>query len=268
MKVLRVWLLGLFIITPVGGWCADDNTETLVWNRAPLRIALPVGSERRVDFPVEVDVFVPEALAEKVQVTATREGSVFWNAQSDFETERLMVTDKTGGTQWLLDLSAEESAPTHPLAIRDSRVASSLPPTSPEVATNDALSGMESAIDEVDLVRAAARQFYGPSRLAELPAGVSRANVPTGPVTLYRGTALETVVVGGWRASSFGSDLYVTAVHVVNRTSQEVRPDPRRLRAKLLSMTPQHAWLAPAGQHPHDTTLWYLVSDRPFQESL
>ncbi|MGE0116220.1 MAG: TIGR03749 family integrating conjugative element protein [Steroidobacteraceae bacterium] len=268
MKQLRLWILTVLVMTPLHAWCAGENSETLVWNRAPLRIALPVGSERRVDFPVEVDVFVPESLASNVVVTPTPEGSVFWSAQSAFETERLVVTDKSGRTQWLLDLSAKDGAPMHPLSIRDSRVANSLPPTSAEDATHDTVSDLASAVDEVDLVRAVARQFYGPARLAELPAGVSRASAATGSMDLYRGANLDTAVLGTWRAASFDGDLYVTAVQVVNRSAHEVRPDPRRLRARLLAMAAQHAWLAPAGQYPHDTTLWYLVTDRPLQESL
>jgi hypothetical protein len=124
----------------------------------------------------------------------------------------------------------------------------------------------ELLLDEVDLVRVAARQFYGPSRLAELPPGVSSASFTSGPLALYRGADLDVVVKGAWRAASYAGELFVTAVQVSNKTQREVRPDPRRVRGNLLAMAAQHSWLAPAGQFPHDTTLWYLVTDRPLQE--
>ncbi len=250
---------------------AAEDAETLVWNRAPLRVALPVNAERRIDYPVEVDVFVPDAVADKVHVTATPEGSVFWKANAAFKTERMMVTDKTGRIQWLMDISADAKAPANPLTLHDSRVGASGSSVQSQVeqAQTDtpSLHGMgEHWLDEVDLVRIAARQFYGPSRLAELPPGVSSASFASGPVAVYRGSELDTVVKGAWRAPSYEGELFVTAIQVTNKSRFEVRPDPRRLRVNLLAMAAQHSWLAPAGQYPHDTTLWYLVSDRPLQE--
>lgn len=248
-----------------------EKMETLVWNRAPLRMALPVNAERRTDFPVEVDVFVPEAVADKVQVTATPEGSVFWKANAAFKMERMLVADKSGRIQWLMDISAESKAPQHPLLIRDSRVGSTGSSVQSQVEQSQGQSGTqpgvtETLLDEVDLVRVAARQFYGPSRLAELPPGVSSASFSSGPLALYRGAELDTVVKGAWRAASYEGELFVTAVQVTNRSRSEVRPDPRRVRGKLLAMAAQHSWLAPAGQFPLDTTLWYLVTDRPLPE--
>ena len=215
--------------------------------------------------------FVPDAVADKLQVTATPEGSVFWKATATFKTERMMVADKSGRIQWLMDISAEEKAPENPLMIRDSRVVGIGSSVQSQVEQSqhpsDIQPGMnETLLDEVDLVRVAARQFYGPSRLAELPPGVSSASFASGPLALYRGTDLDVVVKGAWRAASYEGELFVTAVQVTNKSRSEVRPDPRRVRGSLLAMAAQHSWLAPAGQFPHDTTLWYLVTDRPLQE--
>lgn len=248
-----------------------EKLETLVWNRAPFRMALPVNTERRTDFPVEVDVFVPDAVANKVQISATPEGSVFWKANAAFKTERMLVADKSGRIQWLMDISAEAKAPQHPLMIRDSRVGSTGSSVQSQVEQSQGQSGpqlgvTETLLDEVDLVKVAARQFYGPSRLAELPPGVSNASFSGGPLALYHGAELDVVVKGAWRAVSYEGELFVTAVQVTNKSRSEVRPDPRRVRGNLLAMAAQHSWLAPAGQFPHDTTLWYLVTDRPLQE--
>lgn len=270
ISVLSVVISGL---TPyaVATEQPTEKMETLVWSRAPFRMALPVNTERRTDFPVEVDVFVPDAVADKVQVTATPEGSVFWKANAAFKTERMLVADKSGRIQWLMDISAEAKAPQHPLMIRDSRVGSTGSSVQSQVEQSQGQSGSqlgvtETLLDEVDLVRVAARQFYGPSRLAELPPGVSNASFSGGPLALYHGAELDVVVKGAWRAASYEGELFVTAVQVTNKSRSEVRPDPRRVRGNLLAMAAQHSWLAPAGQFPHDTTLWYLVTDRPLQE--
>src|SRR3990167_7347104 len=125
MKTFRQLLMGvlvaLFLLNPSYAEL-PANIETLVWNRAPLRIALPVNQERRVDFPVEVVAYIPDAIADKLTLTATLEGSLFWRATAAFKTERMIVTDKSGRVQWLLDVSADPQAPRHTLVIRDSRV--------------------------------------------------------------------------------------------------------------------------------------------------
>lgn len=249
---------------------ASSSVETLVWNRAPLRIALPVGQERRVDFPVEVVAYVPDAIADKLTLTATLEGSLFWRATAAFKTERMIVTDKSGRVQWLLDVSAEPKAPQHTLVIRDSRVLSETGNSLQQIGQDQTESPMafsaEHTLDEVDLIKVAARQFYGPSRLAVLPPGVSGAMVSDEVVDIYRGGGLSSVIKGQWRTSSVEGELYVTAVLVANQSPLEMRPDPRRVKGNLKAIAMQHAWLAPAGRYPHDTTVWYLVSERPLQE--
>lgn len=275
MKCLCLLMMPLtIIVTPLVR--ASTTTETLVWNRAPLRILLPVNEERRMDFPVEVVAYVPDTLDGKLVATATLEGSVFWRANATFDTTRLIVTDKSGHIQWLLDVSADPKAPRHTLAIQDSRVAgqdASPQSTSSASMTTDSplslLDPLQTVVDEVDLIQIAARQFYGPSRLAALPPGVTGARVTDDPVDIYRGGGLTSVIKGQWRATTpWEGALYVTAVMVTNQSPQEVRPDPRRVKGRLSAIAMQHAWLAPAGQFPHDTTIWYLVSDQPLREAL
>jgi integrating conjugative element protein (TIGR03749 family) len=249
-----------------------SSIETLVWNRAPLRLSLPVNQERRVDFPGEVVAYIPDAIADKLKLTATLEGSLFWRATEAFKAERMIVTDKSGRVQWLLDVSADLRAPKHTLVIRDSRVQesdNSLHQVG-HVQTESPMSVLDATdmLDEVGLIQVAARQFYGPSRLAALPPGVSGSMVSEEAIDIYRGGGLSTVIKGQWRASSWDGDLYVTAVMVSNQSNLESRPDPRRVNGRLIAIAMQHAWLAPAGQYPHDTTVWYLVSERPLQEAM
>lgn len=264
-------VVSVFLFNPV---FADPTSsiETLVWNRAPLRIALPVNQERRVDFPGEVVAYVPDAIADKLSLTATLEGSLFWRATAAFKSERMIVTDKSGRVQWLLDVSAEPRAPKHTLVIRDSRVqeAGNSLQKIDNVQPEAPMSALDAAdmLDEVGLIQVAARQFYGPSRLAALPPGVSGSMVSEEAIDIYRGGGLSTVIKGQWRASSWDGELYVTAVMVSNQSNLESRPDPRRVNGRLSAIAMQHAWLAPAGQYPHDTTVWYLVSERPLQEAM
>ena len=62
-----------------------DLIEHRVWNKTPIHIVLPVGKERRIDFPLSVQLQVPatvKALSERIQITES--GSVYWIAREPF----------------------------------------------------------------------------------------------------------------------------------------------------------------------------------------
>lgn len=106
--------------------------------------------------------------------------------------------------------------------------------------------------------------MYAPKRLLRDPPGVFRARLKIrNPVPLLRGGAVEATPLASWR----GGGLYVTAVKLRNITEQPVVLDPRDLRGRWLAATFQHARLLPHGDGA-DTTCVYLVSARPFAESL
>lgn len=270
VSVLNVLVVGLVLMLNRSVWAESSPSETIVWDRSPIQIALPLNQERRVDFPVEVEVYLPEVIADKVSVTATLEGSVFWHAKQAFKAERIIVTDKAGRVQWLLDVSADAKSPQRTLVIQDNRLSGSPSTVQQRGDQGDAdpENYQDLGVDEVDLIQLAARQFYGPSRLSTLPPGVTGGLADGGPVDLYRAAGLEMVIQGAWQAQSAEGGLYVTAIRVSNKSHYEVRPDPRNVRGELLAIAAQHGWLAPAGQFPYDTTIWYLVTDRPLQEAL
>lgn len=263
--MIRRWLFGLmavFLTLKIQAQTHSPETETMLWDRTPIALALPVNQERRVDFPVAVEVHLPEALLDQLTLTLTPEGSVYWRAKTAFPLTRCLVADKSGRWQWLLDVSATDSAPVHPLAIADGRVSEA------SVTGENSSDAANGFYDEVDLMRMAAQQFYGPRRLAQALPGVQRVPISAMDITLYSGGELETVVKAAWRAPIAGGHLFVTVVQVANKTAQELRPDPRRLRGHLIAMAAQRHWLAPAGQVPNDVTHWYLVTDRSLAEAL
>ena len=119
------------------------------------------------------------------------------------------------------------------------------------------------AFGYVALTRYAAQQMYAPRRLVREPPGILRAPLTDKPVPLVRGGAVEAMPLVSWQAEG----LYVTAVKLTNATHRPLILDPRGLRGRWLAATFQHARLLPAGD-PADTTCVYLISARPFEESL
>jgi hypothetical protein len=78
-----------------------------------------------------------------------------------------------------------------------------------------------------------------------------------------RGGAVEAVPLISWRHRG----LYVTAVRLQNQAPEASVLDPRDLRGEWLAATFQHARLLAHGDEA-DTTAVYLLSRRPFGESL
>jgi hypothetical protein len=118
--VTTAWL-ACFLLLLLGVPLAVDAQENevpdrVVWDRTPIRVLLPVGSERLVHFPEHaVRVGVPDDLPLR---TLSVDGTVYWQAQAPFAPVRVIVQGlEEGSGYYLLDLEAQESAPAVPLAI-------------------------------------------------------------------------------------------------------------------------------------------------------
>lgn len=230
-------------------------TERVFWNKAPIAISLQVGHERRVSFPGDVRVGMPPALTETVR-TQSVNGTVYWLAHEPFESTRVQLQDLDTGHVYLVDLRAHEHGGTAPIEVHL--------PRQPAETDDDSADSQSENLGYVSLTRYAAQQLYAPKRLLlDLP-GVSRTRLNVREsIPLLRGGAVEATPLASWR----GGGLYVTAVKLRNDTEGPVVLDPRDLRGRWLAATFQHARLLPRGDEA-DTTCVYLVSARPFAESL
>lgn len=239
---------------------ADPITEAperIVWDKTPIKLTLRVGRERRVSFPVDVRVGVSPALADVLR-TQSVDGTVYWLATKTFPTTRVQVREIDSGRVYLLDLQAKDNEGGNtPVEIHFRTSAS-------DSDGSDSPEDTAERLDYVALTRYAAHQMYAPKRLLRDPPGVFRARLNVKkPVPLVRGGTVEALPLAAWR----GGGLYVTAVKLRNITNGPVTLDPRELRGQWLTATFQHARLLPHGDEA-DTTCVYLISARPFEESL
>lgn len=237
---------------------ASQATERIVWAKAPIALSLPVGKERMVTFPGDVRAGVPPALADALR-TQSVAGTVYWLARKPFPPTRIQIQEIDSGRVYLLDLRAESDTTSIAPVEIVVRPSTSREPDSPTPA-----SPVSQRVDYVSLTRYAAQQMYAPKRLLRDPPGVHRAPLRIKrAVALVRGGAIEATPLTTWR----GGELYVTTVKLRNVTSAPVALDPRELRGQWLAATLQHARLLPHGDEA-DTTCVYLISARPFDESL
>jgi hypothetical protein len=90
--VTAAWVMFLLLLLGVPlGVDADQNEvpDRVVWDRTPIRVVLPVGTERLVHFPEHaVRVGVPDDLPLR---TLSVDGTVYWQAQAPFAPVRVIV---------------------------------------------------------------------------------------------------------------------------------------------------------------------------------
>lgn len=264
MKPVRLLLTFAFVICSlcvlVSKSMANELPEHRVWNRAPIRVILPVGQERRIDFPSSIEVDLPGEIGPPVsQIEALSSGSLYWTARRPFQPRRVRIRSRQGRV-YLLDISAENDAPTHPIVVVDPVIQSSSPTPSGSIQASAPLS-----YDFVDLTRMAAQFLYAPSRLNTPLPGVERFPVSVREVPLYQGSEVRAAPVVQWRTHTTPAR-YITAVRVINDVAQSVVLDPRKIRGNWLTATFQHNVVGPKESSTAETTL-YLISEQSFQES-
>ena len=256
--LIATWLGVLLFLAQSLGHAETETPERIEWKKAPIRLALAVGQEQRIEFPAAVKVGVPAPVQSRLR-TQSVNGTVYLLAHAPFESNRLMVRELDSGRIYLFDVTATErgGGASHPIHItvadqRQPDTASGTANTSP---------GQEPP-GYIELTRFAAQQLYAPARLVKDRPGVVRVPVARDPIALLRGGTVEATPLVAWRAGG----LYVTAVKLTNRTDHPQTLDPRDLRGTWLTATFQHHRLLARGDEA-DTTAVYLISARPFDVS-
>ena len=252
---LSMSMIALLLLAAQTSSAASMPPQRIQWQKIPITIALSVGEERMVHFPVPVSVGIPATL-QTVLRTQTVNGTVYWMAKATFSSTRVMVREIEGGQTYLFDLSANSNG------VDSAAIVVFVDDTTEtEHRLGDSEEGARHGY--VSLTRYAAHQLYAPMRLLTAAPGIVRVPVQQQSVALVPGNGVAATPLAAWRAGQ----LYVTAVKLTNRLSKAQTLDPRTLRGAWLSAAFQHSRLLPAGSDA-DTTAVYLVSAQPFAESL
>ncbi|MEW8139166.1 MAG: TIGR03749 family integrating conjugative element protein [Candidatus Thiodiazotropha endolucinida] len=257
-----LWFLMLSVLPSVSFSDHPVSPEHIVWDRSPIQVTLPLGNERRIDFPVPVKLNVPKTLINASKPIQIREdGSVYWTATKAFDAQRVQAITFTGYS-YFLDVSAKKEGASHPIVILDDRL-----PVDEIKKTADKMKRLSYDYDSADLVRYASQHNYAPTRLIKALPGITRIPVSSRSCTkyLYRFHPLSFEPVAQWQSPTIPTR-YITAVRVTSSSSDEVVFDPRLLRGDWIAASAQHAVLDPAGTDGDNTT-WYLVSEHPFEET-
>ncbi len=135
---------------------------------------------------------------------------------------------------------------------------------------NQQNSNIKPALTYVDLTRFAAQSLYAPKRLIE---NINLIRVPINTKQAVRLFTCSTALtcngnvlarpIATWQSPRF----YITAVLLKNTTQQQIVLDPRDLLGTWKATTFHFNRLGKANS-PEDTSVVYLVSLSPFEQSL
>jgi len=239
---------------------ANDSVERIFWDKTPLKISLPVGSERMITFPSPVRIGLPSELNNKLR-TQINNTTVYWLAHEDFTAQRIEIRAIAGDVIYLVDLQAKKTgASGEPIEIL-------LKNTATDPVVEKAISGnadYSASPSYILLSRFAAQQLYSPARLLKTPQGVHRVPINRDPIRhLIHGAHIAAKPIAAW-GNGF---LYVTAIELKNLSHLPLSLDPRKIRGQWLTATFQHGRLQAQGSEA-DTSALYLISNRPFHEVL
>jgi integrating conjugative element protein (TIGR03749 family) len=230
-------------------------TERLVWDKAPLQVALGIGPdhERSISFPAQMHIGVPQEVAPLLRVQTVGRTS-YVTALAPFPRTRVVAEDRATGSVILLDLTASTShTATQPIHVV-------VPSAAPADSTVSDGENAPAPVDMMTLTRFAAQQMYAPRRLTGAHPAIRRVMVDRAPLDdLYAGGGVRGTPAAQWR----GDEFYVTAVVLQNLQPQPVELTPLDVRGRWRAITFQHGRLLGKGSEV-DTTVVYLVCDRPF----
>lgn len=255
-------LLSNILLAATGKGLHQLPAERIFYDKEPIKLTLHVGQERIIEMPGKgpVQTGIPAKLNRGKLRTQIVGNTIYWLAKETFEYERVTVVDSRTGKQYLFDLQASGELSSLPnVSVVDVESERKI-----AEAALKASGAVNSSFGYIELTRYASKQLYAPQRLVKNIPGINRVPVDTDdPVHLVRGGKVEALPLISWR----GGNLYVTAVRLRNTSEDPVTLDPRTLRGKWLAATFQHARLHPTGDLT-DTTCVYLISARPFKDSM
>ncbi len=253
-----------------------DDTSHLSWKGDPMQIALPLNKEKRIIFPDPVTVDVKNALTADQLRILNNNKSLYLTALRSFSTTRIYVTLKESGEVVLIDLTTNENASneTQQIDIKQNHTNltdSKIGNTSTASESNSQVIVNRSSNNDVslpELIRFAWQEVYAPNRLIQSSSSFSRTPMHT--EMFVSDLVYGNKVIAHPESSWISDNHYVTAVQLRNKYPHSAHIDIRKdLCGDWLAATLYpSAHLKSYGNRNADSTMLFLVSNRPFGETM
>lgn len=254
MRLFSRAALAVGILMTLPAWAV----EIIEWDRRPMDIPLPVGTERIVVLDRNVRVGLPELIASAETLRVQSSGGVLYLlAHEPFDTQRVQLQDVESGEILLVDLSARDGASDEDIRIVEAEVPAyqvSEQPGQAEVAEG---AGVPLPPAPVALTRYAAQSLYSPMRALEDVPGIRRVpmRLPETLSSLIPALPVTATPLGAWTLNGYT----VTAVRITNNDRRSFELDPRWLQGELYSASFMHPSIGPRGTVEDTTTLFVVT---------
>lgn len=257
----------------------NPNVRLLNIAGEPIKLTLVVGQEVQLNFDNHlVSLGTPIAIKDKIK-TQMIDTRLWLKAIKAFKPVRLLVRDERGELRvFLLSANVSEQK-VQPYPLKYTLITEAKPPNQPNSLgnhpntqqSNQQHPNIKPRLSYIDLTRFVAQTLYAPKRLIE------KINLIRLPINTQKAVRLFTCSsalacngnvlahpIASWRATSY---FYVSAVVLKNTTKQVIVLDPRDLLGKWQAATFQFNRLGRANS-PEDSSVVYLISAMPFEQSL
>lgn len=265
-KYLTISLILFFSMNPKA-----FSTEIIHYENLPVTIELIVGQERSIQFSDHVAVGMTKGQQSKnLFRVQSAQGAIHILPHEKFDKQRIQIKRSSDGRVLLLDLIAK-GADESQKELEDVRIymnnENSLAVEAASEVTDDQSATQAPEITPIDLTRYASQRLYGPSRLHNDVRGINETSIGVkGAIRIFKGdnklkTYAEAIV------GYYGGGLYLAAIHIRNLSHAPVTLDYLDLNLPFSYATFQHHTLREGGT-PGDSTVLYLISEKPLSESL
>ncbi len=258
-------------ITPSANIVTNNiPTEHVVWDRIPIEFIIPVGQERMLTFPGQVDFHNTDQslTTDKISVL-NNNGTLYIKAKKAFDPVRVPIILKKTGAVVLVDFLAKPDADDTPVEVVMSQSSKTKASKVSDNGTQKNQKNPTAPINYITLMRYAIQHLYGPERLMQENPQLNRTPMYTAKsVNLFYNTDAMAMPLISWR----GGDLYVTAVLLKNlketKETKKIFLDPRKLIGSWLAISFYPIDFLTPKDTLHDRTTIFLISSSAFNEAL
>ncbi len=261
---LLIVLFALFNLTS-----ANAELRLLNFSGEPIKLTLLVGQEVQLNFEKPLgSIGTPDAIKDKLK-TQLIDSRLWIKATKTFKPIRVLVKNSKGKISIFLLSAISHTKKIQQYPIKYNVIAERRQAHKDGNQTH-AKTKLKN-LSYVDLTRFAAQTFYAPKRLIKKTNVVRVAINIKQPITLF--TCSKNLACNGnvsahplasWRSSH---NTYISAILLKNTTNRQIVLDPRDLLGNWKSATFHFNRLGRTGE-PTDTSVVYLISASPFEQSL
>lgn len=271
MRLLTIQLL--FSLTLFGSSViAQDNLpnttfRTLVYRDLPVAFTMPVGAEKVISFPEDVQWSLPRELNSVVTGEAIN-GTVYLTTTEEFERARFRFRGIDSNQHYIFDITATKTGESSAIRVLtstdDSKATTADAPvnSNPNGRTNTRKTPAKMGLAEI--TRHVFQRIYAPDRLLKGTAMLSTKDIKDPPTfnRMFPGLNVSATPFSEWWTPD---GTYATAIKLINNETRNITLDPRYIRssASWVTFSAISHDLKPAGQYG-DTAVAVVITRQPF----